>query len=447
MKNWIIRYGIGHPRLVFIATFLLVVVTAALMPRIQIDTDPESMLAVDQPDRVFHNYIKDRFGMHDAIVVGVVREDETGIYNPETLGALFRVTRAILQLDGVIQRDVMSVSEADNITQEGPGTLRFEWMMPEIPQTQARAEEIRQAIGDLPMLFDTLVSGDGQAASIYVPIVSKDESFRLSREIADLVESEQAAGEWHITGLPVAEDTFGKEMFVQMGISAPLAGVMIFLLMLYFFRNFRLVISPMIVAMATVIVTMGLLIGMGFTVHIMSSMIPIFLMPIAVVDSIHIMSEFADTYREGDDPREVMRKVVGHLFKPMLFTSTTSAVGFASLLLTPIPPVQVFGGFVAFGILFAFLLTILFIPAFIVQSKPESLAGLDRLREGSEIDTPWLVACAPWDASRFPAEARSPASPCWRWPSAWWVFCASRSTTTRCAGSRTRTVFALPTRC
>ena len=72
----------------------------------------------------------------------------------------------------------------------------------------------------------------------------------------------------------MAEDTFGYERFLQMGISAPLAGLMIFILMWYFFRNLRLVISPMIVAMTTVIVTMGLLIGMGFTVHIMSSMIP-----------------------------------------------------------------------------------------------------------------------------------------------------------------------------
>lgn len=388
MKNWIIHLGTAHPKLVYLVTALLVLATGALMPRIQIDTDPESMLSVEQPDRVFHNYIKQRFGMHDAIVVGVVREQENGIYNPETLSALHRVTRAILQMDGVIPRDTMSIAVADNITQEGAGTLRFEWMMPEPPENQATADEIRAAMEDLPMLLDTLVAGDGKAAAIYVPIESKDESYRLSREIGALLEQESAAGEWHITGLPVAEDTFGNEMFVQMGISAPLAAVMIFFLMLYFFRNLRLVISPMIVAMSTVIVTMGLLIGMGFTVHIMSSMIPIFLMPIAVVDSIHIMSEFADTYRAGDDPRVVMRRVVGHLFKPMLFTSTTSAVGFASLLLTPIPPVQVFGGFVAFGILFAFLLTVVFIPAFIVRSKPESLAGLDRLREGSDIDTP-----------------------------------------------------------
>jgi hypothetical protein len=121
---------------------------------------------------------------------------------------------------------------------------------------------------------------------------------------------------------------------------------------------------------------MGLLIGTGFTVHIMSSMIPIFLMPIAVVDSVHILSEFADRWRTDDDASAVIDKVIGHLFKPMLYTSLTSAVGFLSLLLTPIPPVQVFGAFVAFGIILAFLLTIVLIPAYIVRMKPAALARL-----------------------------------------------------------------------
>ena len=61
-----------------------------------------------------------------------------------------------------------------------------------------------------------------------------------------------------------------------------------------FFRSVALIISPMILAIVTVTMTMGLLIGLRFTVHIMSSMIPIFLMPIAVVDSVHILSEIHD---------------------------------------------------------------------------------------------------------------------------------------------------------
>jgi hypothetical protein len=177
-------------------------------------------------------------------------------------------------------------------------------------------------------------------------------------------------------------------MFVQMGISAPLAALTIFLLMLYFFRSANLVASPMIVAMVTVIVTMGAMIGAGFTMHIMSSMIPIFLMPIAVVDSVHIMSEFADKFGEGDDPKVVMTEVVDHLYKPMLFTSVTTAIGFASLLLTPIPPVQVFGAFVAFGVLIAFALTITFIPAYVVRMRPNSLKTLTRVKSHQHKESP-----------------------------------------------------------
>ena len=369
-----------RPLRVFGMTLLLVVGLGAMIPMIHIDTDPENMLPADQPDRVYHNQVEKRFTLYDAIVVGAVNEhDEAGIFNPRSLAALHELTEAILGMDGVVAPEVMSLSTVDNITQAGPGTIRFEWLMKTAPVTDGEALAVRDAVSRLPLLQETLASGDGRAAAIYVPIESKDLSYRISNRIRAVIAGLDSADAYHITGLPVAEDTFGHEMFVQMGISAPLAGLMIFLLMWYFFRSASLVVAPMIVAMVTVIATMGLLIGLGFTVHIMSSMIPIFLMPIAVVDSVHIMSEFADAYRPEEHRGTVITRVVGHLFKPMLFTSITSATGFASLMLTPIPPVQVFGGFVAFGILLAFLLTITFIPAYVCRMSPGQLATLHRL--------------------------------------------------------------------
>jgi len=389
IRDAIARFATERPRAVYGLVLAATVVTLALMLGIRIDTDPENMLPADQPQRVFHNAVEDRFSLADTIVVGVVNDAHPdGIYNAGSLADLHQLSRQILALDGVIPPDLMSLAEADNLSQEGPGTIRFEWMMKEAPTTDAQALEIRDKVERLPLLEDTLVSGDGKAAAIYVPIESKDLSYPISQQIRAMVDTLDSDDDWHITGLPVAEDTFGHEMFVQMGISAPLAGLMIFLLMLYFFRSAMLVVAPMLVAMATVIITMGLLIGMGFTVHIMSSMIPIFLMPIAVVDSVHIMSEFADYYRDGDDPKSVIKRVLEHLFTPMLFTSLTSAVGFLSLLLTPIPPVQVFGAFVAFGILLAFVLTIVLIPAYIVRMRPGSLAKLAASDRTPHTDTP-----------------------------------------------------------
>jgi predicted RND superfamily exporter protein len=116
-----------------------------------------------------------------------------------------------------------------------------------------------------------------------------------------------------------------------------------------------------------------LLIGTGNTVHIMSSMIPVFLMPIAVLDDVHVLSEFFDRYRALGDKRRALLEGMQHLYRPMLFTSLTSAVGFASLALADIPPVRVFGLFVAFGIMAAWLFSMTMVPAVISLMSEEKL--------------------------------------------------------------------------
>ena len=256
--------------------------------------------------------------------------------------------------------------------------------MPSPPASTAEALKIQENLARLPLLQDTLASQNGKAAAIYVPILDKNESYNIAEKIRSEISQLNGTADWYITGLPVAEDQFGFEMFIQMGISAPLAGLTIFILLFLFFRNIPLIIAPMIVAMATVLITMGALIGLGFTVHIMSSMIAIFLMPIAVVDSVHILSEFSDRYKPGKSLNDTIEEVVGHLFTPMLYTSVTSSVGFYSLMLTPIPPVQIFGAFVGSGILLAFIITIVFMPAYLSRMNETSLNKLQEVMHSQQ---------------------------------------------------------------
>lgn len=374
--------ALARHKWVYGVLILVAVLSIAMMPSLSIDTDPENMLNADDPSRVFHNQVKADFSMRDMIVLGAV--SSTDIFTVENLSAINQLSERVLTLDGVITNDVMALNTVDNISQlideDGNNLgIKFEYLMRETPATQSVADDVRTAVSRLPMLSNTLVSGDNKAIAIYVPIESKDLSYQVAEQIRTFIELEQLNSDslaFHITGLPVAEDQFGVEMFVQMGVAAPLAGLAIFLLLWYFFRNIPLIIAPMIVAMATVIITMGTLIGMGFTVHIMSSMIAIFLMPIAVVDSVHILSEFADRYKKGDDVKAKLKQVMGHLYKPMLFTSVTSAIGFYSLMLTPIPPVKVFGAFIGSGILLAFVLTIIFIPVYISRLSEANLVKL-----------------------------------------------------------------------
>ncbi len=396
-SSWLIDYAIAKPRtiswIMVILTFLLI--SLATLPSLwpvafpalnglKVDTDPENMLSKDEPVRVFHNAAKKEFSLSDIVVVGIVNtEHKEGVFNPQSLTRIYELTNYAKTLQwsegdeehGVVEVDIIAPSVVDNIEQGGEGIVNFSWLMPEPPTSQEEAIAIRDRALHIPFLNGTMVSEDGKAMAIYLPLVSKHDSYEVREKLLEFTSQWDKGDQVHITGLPVAEDTFGVEMFVQMAISAPLAMLVIFGLLWFFFRNLTLVISPMIVAMVSALSTMALLIITGNTIHIMSSMIPIFIMPIAVLDSVHILSEFFDRYPAIKDRRKTIIEVMKHLFMPMLFTTITTIAGFASLALTPIPPVQVFGVFVAIGVLLAWFWTVVFIPAYVMLMPEEKLEG------------------------------------------------------------------------
>ena len=223
--------SLRHPLAIMTAVLSLALALGSQIPRIVIDTDPENMLPADQGARVFHNEVKRNFTLYDIIVVGVVNEvDPEGVFNPASLQHVHELTRRIERIDGVIRQDLLSLSTVDNISQEGLGVVRFEWLMRTPPETHEEARAVREAAERIPTIRGTLLSEDGKAVAIYVPIERKSESHRIATEIEAVIAELDGDEQYFITGLPVAEDTFGVEMFKQMGIAAPLAGFIVFLL-------------------------------------------------------------------------------------------------------------------------------------------------------------------------------------------------------------------------
>ena len=346
------------PKRVVGITAVLTIVLLAMFVRVQVDTDPESMLSADAPVRVLNEEIRSAFGTRDMIVVGLFSDES--LVTASDLGAAVVFHDAVTAVDGVAEETMISVRTAI------PGAG---------PDSDSAAATIAEQIAADPLLAGNVLSVDGDTFAFFVPLDDKSDAVPVSDEVDRLLdESPQlAALERHVAGLPLAQEAFGDQMFVQMAVFAPMAGVAIFLLMLVFFRRVVLVGPAMLLALVSVIGAMGLLIGTGNTLHIMSSMIPIFLMPIAILDAIHVISEFFDRYGRLRDRRAALRTVYDELAGPIAFTTLTTVVGFAALALTPIPPVRVFGIFVAIGVAIAWLGTLTVLPAVLMLVKERSI--------------------------------------------------------------------------
>ena len=367
----LVHLSIGAPRKVLAVIGAITVLFAASFVFVQIDTDPENMLADDAPVRVANAELRELFGSNQLLVVGLFSDGP--VTDAATLDAAAALHDELARVDGVDAATMISVRSAMQ-GELAPGASTADW-----------AAAVVDAIAVDPVLAGNVLSADGDTLAFFVPLVDKSDAQPVRDAAEALVGADAllAGLERHIAGLPLAQEAFGDQMFLQMAVFAPLAGLAIFLLMLAFFRRLALVGPAMALALVAVIWSMGALISTGNTLHIMSSMIPIFLMPIAILDAIHVISEFFDEISSGESRESAIVKVYDHLAGPVAFTSVTTVVGFASLVLTPIPPVQVFGVFIAFGVVIAWLATLTLLPALLMLVPDRALDSLSQDAEST----------------------------------------------------------------
>lgn len=342
----LVRFSLRRPALVMWALVAATLVALLGFTRVNVDTNPENMLPSDDPVRVRNAELEEVFGAGPMIVVGLFGD----VADVEGIAAISEVHDALVAHPDVVETSTVSLRS----------------IAPEAPADDADVAALVSLVEGDQLLAGNVLFAEEPGAALFVGITDKSAAVEVADLADELVAAQPslAGVEVEVGGLPLAEDAFGSQMFVQMAVFAPLAGLLVFLLMWFFFRRMMLVVPAMLLAMATVVITMGLLIGSGNSLHIMSSMIPIFLMPIAILDSVHVASDFFDRYRGG--PREeLIESTMRDLSRPIGYTSLTTAVGFGALALVPIPPVRVFGIFVALGVGIAWLLTMTFLPAFL----------------------------------------------------------------------------------
>ena len=136
---------------------------AAIVLRVDVDTDPENMLPSDDPVRVLNRSIQSDFGTRDMIVLGIVNED--GVLTSETLAKTSRLIDEIKTLPGVIPEGLVSFKLAIDV--------------PEGELSPEDVSRIDSAVDGNPLLAGRVISPDRKGLAIYVPLESKGDADRV----------------------------------------------------------------------------------------------------------------------------------------------------------------------------------------------------------------------------------------------------------------------------
>ncbi|GAB4561537.1 MAG: RND family transporter [Rhizobacter sp.] len=352
--------GVDRPWLTILICVGIAMLFGAAFPWAKIDTNPKNMLPPESAVRVWNDQVNQRFGLHEDTIVVAIQPDN-GVLNAESLKKLQQFSSDVLGLQGIVKGDVTSLYTVDNVTASGD-SLRIAPLLAAAPTSADGVQALRKQLFEGTLFVDRLISRDEKTTAVYVPLEKGADGAKLATAIREAALKSFTPQQIYITGDPVARDLFGAEMFKLMGLFAPIAGALMMGLMFWMFRSWWLAGVMMLTAMVSIMVAMGAGIALGFPVHIMSSMAPVFLMAIAT-DSIHIFNEFFQRYRPGMNRAEVVRQTIGAVSRPVRYTALATALGFAVLLFMTIVPVQVFGGIIVLGTVVLRLLSFYLVPA------------------------------------------------------------------------------------
>jgi predicted RND superfamily exporter protein len=356
------RFSVRRPKLVIALTVLATLAFASQFPRVKLDTDPKHMLPDTAPVRQFNDLVEKEFALHaDVIAVGVV--NPAGVFNADTLTRIDDLSRKIEAIPGVVSRDVSSLATVDDVSASG-GELIVRPVLEHVPTAAADLAAVRASILANPLFVGRIVSADATASVIYVPIEANANGKTVADEIRKVLPA-GTADQYYLAGDPVARDTFGSEMLRQMAVFAPAAGMLMCIALWFMFRSITTIVAHMAVAMISVICAMGLLIGLGIPVHLMSSMAPVFIMAICT-DAVHISNEYELRLGHVKDKATAVVETLDVVGRPIFLSDLLTAIGFAALATAPIVPVKIFGLVVGFGSLILLITSFTLVPALLV---------------------------------------------------------------------------------
>lgn len=336
------------------------------------EADVTNMLPQGYPSVVHLDRIEEEFEYNESVVVAVVNEEPGGIYNPHTLGLIKQISDRMEDIRGVRNDQIRSIFTVTDIVGD-EGGFAVVPLSETMPENAEEIAQLRLRIEQNTMFHGTLVAKSSVGAIVYAavsPVADHAQIYLDVREMLDGLDVDQE--QFYVTGNPVVSGVIGRHVEADMAKMMPLVAIVIVLMLILIFRNVLGVLLPLVVVICSVVVAMGMQAYLGIPIYPMSTTVPIVIMAIGVADGIHIITRYYEAARDhpGVTGRQLSIHVMMEMWRPVVMTSFTTAIGFMSLLSSTMKPVMYTGIFTAVGVLAAMFFSLTLIPASLAMMHP-----------------------------------------------------------------------------
>lgn len=271
-------------------------------------------------------------------------------------------------IDGV--RTVLSFTELPLVEVDEVG-IKLLPLVPEvIPREKKELEKIKDRVLKNRQVRGRLVSDDGESALILVyirdDVSPTDVSFEVKRRAKQWCPK---FFELYFGGLPIIQAETAYSSKKDIIYLSPYVICVFVILAFLFLRRWKTILLSLSMVFITTVFVLEIMYLFSIPLTIVTTSLPMILVATAGSYGAHLIGQY---YRFYSLPlKERIEKALNLVVYPIIFSAVTTALGFFSLVLMDIKPMQHYGIVTGSGVILTALLTLLVIPAFLWRFEPE----------------------------------------------------------------------------
>lgn len=337
------------------------------MTFIVVDDDMLAMLPNNMSSKLSWDAVQDEFGSTESIFIAFGNKDKT-IFNKSSFSDLWKLTNELESRPEI--KKITSLSNLPKI-ENVDGFLEVHSLQPSEELDDIQINGIKKYVYNNQSIRARSISKDGNYFNIMVQ-PNDSIAHNVVRDIVVEIGDSLLSKNYEIHYGGTAYITGSVPGMIKNDISK-LLGVGLVLMSLILLVNIRdlfavgMIFSVIIQSLIVMAGLMGWVVYLtgseNFYFTIINSSMPIILLTIANSDGVHVVTNFFKEMRHNGNIKKSIAKSIDTLFVPIFLTSVTTIAAFLTLYFAPINQLMGYGICLSAGILYAFILSLTFLPA------------------------------------------------------------------------------------
>ena len=389
-----------------LAVLSVAAVLATYLPQLKIDASSDSLTLEYDRDLDYSREISQRYQSGDFLFL--TYKPKGDLLAPETLKHLAALRDDLLKVEGV--SGASSILDVPLLYSPPITLTEVTSAVKTLTSDNVDYDLARKEFLESPIYKDMLLGPDGKTTAIllnlttdndFIALVRERDGLRLKRDTQGLSLQEQQQleevsrtfldyrtqaaklsyqrveviraiagqyqGEADIFLGGVSMITADIVDFIRSDIVVFGLGIVVFIILILsiIFRQWQYVVLPLLTCLLTLVAMLGFLALVDWRLTIISSNFVPLLLIICLMITIHLTVRYREIRAQGSGAAHAdqVRATMAAMFKPCFYTVLTTVVAFASLVVSGIRPVIDFGWMMTIGLVLAFVLAFIVVPA------------------------------------------------------------------------------------